>query len=561
MGTTAQKLTYLNDTKQDLKTEINRLGGSLTSESTFRSYAEELQDIYADLPKVTGEGSNISLSPTRVGGLTITPKGVCEQDSTTGKNLFDVNNVAGPYITNSNNVLTLTSGTGFNSTNNDCTLKDICPQLQAGETYILGFDTTEASNDHKNDIFLRSGGGTGYFWTKGTTHTITQAELDDRIAFYGTNNAQVSNLMIVKGSTLGEYEKYTGGIPAPNPDYPQDIRVVTGNNSVVVSNKNLFFRTLNEETEIVHVTITPNDDGSYTFNGTSQGNRNIEFGYFYPKANEYYAISGVENYTESDIRLIATSSAFPSGHILTEYNGATDVRRIRDAYTNEKTPILFQITNGSVYDNVKIYPMIEQNNAVTTFVKHEGTTTTLNLGTEYLAGIGTYKDEIVGKTDEWKIRRKVAKKQVLSTDNLQYSELYNLFFDTSFNGLYNDSIIPVCTHFIGKASVLNNEGASQLDNYSIAFRKSTADRLYFIYRDITTLPNFKTFLDNNNVFVYYVKLTETEETITDQTLITDLNNMYQAMGYDGTTNITITSGSSNAQMTASVSALKEFTQE
>ena len=64
MGTTAQKLTYLNDTKGLLKDSINNLGGSITSSTTFRQYATELDSIYSKLPKISGKGTAINLTPT-----------------------------------------------------------------------------------------------------------------------------------------------------------------------------------------------------------------------------------------------------------------------------------------------------------------------------------------------------------------------------------------------------------------------------------------------------------------------------------------------------------------
>ncbi len=51
--------------------------------------------------------------------------------------------------------------------------------------------------------------------------------------------ASISNIMIEPGSTATTYEQYVGGIPAPNPDYPQDVNVVQGKQDVLVSAKNL----------------------------------------------------------------------------------------------------------------------------------------------------------------------------------------------------------------------------------------------------------------------------------------------------------------------------------
>ena len=41
-----------------------------------------------------------------------------------------------------------------------------------------------------------------------------------------------------KNSTITSYEPYTGGIASPNPDYPQDIQVVTGENTISIINRN-----------------------------------------------------------------------------------------------------------------------------------------------------------------------------------------------------------------------------------------------------------------------------------------------------------------------------------
>jgi len=67
---TSNKLTYLNETKQELKQKINNLGGSIDEQTTFRQYAEQLQNVYDNLPKTDyEEGSNITLSNTLKGKL------------------------------------------------------------------------------------------------------------------------------------------------------------------------------------------------------------------------------------------------------------------------------------------------------------------------------------------------------------------------------------------------------------------------------------------------------------------------------------------------------------
>lgn len=80
--------------------------------------------------------------------------------------------------------------------------------------------------------------------------------------------------MIEKGSTATSYEPYTGGIPSPNPAYPQEIKSVV-NPTVKVCGKNLLKATLQTAT-VNGVTCTNNGDGTYTLNGTAS-NGGAEF--------------------------------------------------------------------------------------------------------------------------------------------------------------------------------------------------------------------------------------------------------------------------------------------
>jgi len=63
---TSNKLTYLNETKQELKQAINNLGGSIDDNTTFRNYASQLQNVYDNLPKTEfQEGTEVTIE----GGL------------------------------------------------------------------------------------------------------------------------------------------------------------------------------------------------------------------------------------------------------------------------------------------------------------------------------------------------------------------------------------------------------------------------------------------------------------------------------------------------------------
>ena len=98
MGTTSQKLTYLNETKQQIKEKINNLGGSITSETTFRSYANQLQDVYDNYPKTSyGEGTSVTLENCNKGKLDFDKlEGQTSQDGEpTPTNPITINSVTG----------------------------------------------------------------------------------------------------------------------------------------------------------------------------------------------------------------------------------------------------------------------------------------------------------------------------------------------------------------------------------------------------------------------------------------------------------------------------------
>lgn len=47
---TLEKLEYLDETKQQIKTALNDLGAGITDNDTFRSYVTKINDLYAEYP-------------------------------------------------------------------------------------------------------------------------------------------------------------------------------------------------------------------------------------------------------------------------------------------------------------------------------------------------------------------------------------------------------------------------------------------------------------------------------------------------------------------------------
>lgn len=100
-------------------------------------------------------------------------------------------------------------------------------------------------------------------------------ESGSNVAIIVKSGATVNNLIFKPmlttdtTATYADFEPYTGGIPSPNPDYPQEIKSVV-NPTVKVCGKNLLKATLQTAT-VNGVTCTNNGDGTYTLNGTASG--------------------------------------------------------------------------------------------------------------------------------------------------------------------------------------------------------------------------------------------------------------------------------------------------
>lgn len=130
-------------------------------------------------------------------------------------------------------------------------------------------------------------------------------EKNSTVSFYTRGNitkglsVTISNIMLEEGSTTHDFEPYTGGIPSPNPDYPQEIKSVV-NPTVKVCGKNLF-QPLMPTTTVDGVTVTNNGDGTYTLNGTAIANATFRLDQSgYGKADNLKKYKGTYTFSRSN---------------------------------------------------------------------------------------------------------------------------------------------------------------------------------------------------------------------------------------------------------------------
>lgn len=333
---TSNKLTYLNETKSKIKQAINIAGANITNEP-FRVYSSKLYQqyldiikngtsaLYASMPKVPGTGTELSLKNTAEAPMVLElSASESTQDTTTGKNLFKM--TAGT-ITGSNVVIETTkfAELTFNGTSsaalwieiNSSVIKTETSKkttkfinLDTSKTYTLSLipvsgtytdnpisqwgvqvdenDTLKSGNNIANSITFTGGNGIYrmYFQIK-TNMTFANAKFI---------------VQLEEGSSATAPELYTNGA-SPNPDYPQNINVVTGNNSITIEDED---NTLSQTFPLSLGSFELAGIGEYKdkiFNNIPSNplydSNLVEGGWYKYKMIDKYIFTGNENFTSS----------------------------------------------------------------------------------------------------------------------------------------------------------------------------------------------------------------------------------------------------------------------
>ena len=161
-----------------------------------------------------------------------------------------------------------------------------------------------------------------------------------------------------------DFEKYTGGQPSPNPQFPQTIKNAgdDGSISFIRENKNLWINEIENGETSEGITATKNSDGSLAFNGTATNLSTFRFvksnhSGKYLEEGKNYTISGVDNI---NTRKYDTCIIGNIGNSLT-----TDIRTFSPVSTREITSAnsYIQFAIGTVLNNYTIKPMIVEGNS------------------------------------------------------------------------------------------------------------------------------------------------------------------------------------------------------
>ncbi len=145
-----------------------------------------------------------------------------------GSNYFDISKISsrddnlGKLVVDGDNIHVTRVNSLTVPPNGNPKLKDICPNLQVGETYTIYAETTST---YKN-IYLA---GTGV-WTFGKSKTMTEADLEAGIYFYGLNvgdTTTISKIRVNKGTTYYDWHPYSAE-PIDTLEIPEEVQALEG---------------------------------------------------------------------------------------------------------------------------------------------------------------------------------------------------------------------------------------------------------------------------------------------------------------------------------------------
>ena len=168
----------------------------------------------------------------------LTGYGDTTQQTYSGKNLFDRANATENKI--------LTWATAVDYTDTGSLVSDFI-SVSEGDKFASNYFMAVFFYD-SSDTYLGCllGGGTAigksagdYFRTVTVPSEYSIAKM--RVVYRKSQSENpsdmttVNDIMLNSGTIYQPYEPYTGGIPSPNPDYPQNVNVVTGEQTVTVS--------------------------------------------------------------------------------------------------------------------------------------------------------------------------------------------------------------------------------------------------------------------------------------------------------------------------------------
>ena len=480
---TNAKVSETNAKASETNAKLSEQTAQAVFESIPKDYSTISNDLYELAIKETASGEEIHVNDSSNLKLReFALYGKAKQNTTSGKNLFDYSAF-------------------FN--NNYSIRFDVEPNKTLYRNGQIGVKSKWGVYD-VNDTLL------GTFENYNFTTTNPLVIPNNASYVYVQNDTSTKSDLYIGYDSDTAYEKYTGGQPSPNPQFPQPIEVSGESGSVEVKScgKNLLNATLQTTTQ-KGITCTSNGDGTYTLNGTAEDSTDF---YIVPNGmenNNVYDTSAVGKYlcgirgktTNRDYQI--TIYGMNGGRLAFLYSdSSTECVKIEE--TENIKFVYLWIYKGAIFNNVVIKPMITTDSTANYDSYEPYKETLATIPTENgLASVNDIRDVIVKYADGSGERiRKVGKEIFDGSEDEVWNIGESSGFHTAstppvsnFKFVSNNSDNYMCSHF--KAIKVNERYKDG------TFFVNNAKRFVFAGNFFTTATEWKKWLANNPITVYY----------------------------------------------------------
>lgn len=355
---TIMKIDLKGNTKQDIieadegitlsDTLIYTNNINTEKEHTIELSGNTYQDVIME-----EEGTKVSNTKIYVNDVntdkesSIEMSGNTYQETTIGKNLLYVGTTRTEHSVTctydkSTGIYNVTGTSDYTGNTN---LTSNVPLVLPSGTYTLSIDHAldsqiyihahNPTTDSFTNVVIDSGNTSG---TNTFEYGMDYYNLRLGVTNGATYNLQFK-LQLESGSTATDWEKFTNG-PSPNPDYPQNIEVVTGEQNIKIEGKNKCDYISNIIASAQGLTNTINSDGSITTTGKPTSN--------YTKITQ--VINIIDNLKDNTYYTISQSAS--SYYLFIQMN----IRSKSGTYTylNAKTGSASFLVDKSQYDKYEI---------------------------------------------------------------------------------------------------------------------------------------------------------------------------------------------------------------
>lgn len=501
----------------------------------YYSYAEDAQgnEIYSftqtlGLANIVDGGliwdnAGAVSSPTGLANIRI--NGDTYQQSYIGKNLLTlVGSSAGGITSTIQDGSTITmSG---KATASSAKIATSTIQIPAG-AYTLSID--HALNHVVNLII----GSTSFRIEAGSssaTNTLGSASTDINLWVglqNGTTYDETFKLQFVAGSTPDyDFEPYVGGAPSPNPDYPQLVQTVTGEQTVTINgtsypltlkSKNLFDK---DNPNLIDGQVTAQKTLDTSLGKTVMIRCQPNTEYTCTKAYSQRSRAGTAKQPIGGANLltnyVAEATQLPGG-------------RYKCTITSgpEDTYLYYTFDDSTDWEDVLPTIQIEEGSTPTDFV---------NFVDMNLSKLGAYQDYIWKDGSDWKVHKET--KAITYVDGSSFFRSGRTTV-TKFVAAIALTASDDVSRAAARASlsdrfafVAGTPGVNQFDIYN-GTTYATAVAFSFDTAKIPDLAAAQTWITQNCPSIYFVRFTPTDTVITDAGLIAQLEAVAEAMAEDG----------------------------